>query len=132
MAEPQAPPGLRARTEALFLPPDDFDDNLAYLAWLKQCIQIMQVGAICVKTGAAAANASMRPVGAHSLVGGIGGAYRANMCTRPVEKAADEGMVPTIKWLYTAKHRFEAAFQPELEAVGYRIGGRGGMKFRAG
>lgn len=117
------------RAETLFLPPDNLDDNIKYMEWLNQCIRVLQTGAVCIHVGAASANAALRKVNRHLLIGGLTSTYRANMATKPVDNAA-EACVVGVKYLYTAKTKFEAAFMPELEAAGYRPAG-GEMKFKA-
>ena len=113
-----------------FLTPNSpINSNIELLEWFEQGRRVLHGGALELGIVSAEIDAQLRKVSRGILVAGVSARYRAGMVARPIGQAG-EALVVASRYIITARNRFEAVYQPELEAAGYRPAG-GNFSFKA-
>lgn len=91
----------------------------ALMEWLEMARHFLYVGGVLLGADSAAVNAKLRKAKGMPIIGGMTQAYRAGKVSKPIGKAG-EAVVAACQYLQDAGNQLEAAYQPELTAVGYQ------------
>lgn len=91
----------------------------ALMEWLEVARHFLYVGGVLLGADSAAVNAKLRKAKGMPIVGGLTQGYRAGKVSKPIGKAG-EAVVVACQYLQDSGNQLEAAYQPELHAVGYQ------------
>jgi hypothetical protein len=91
----------------------------ALMEWMEQARHFLYVGGLILGADAAAVNAKLSKARGMPVVGGMTQRYRANKVSKPIGHAA-EALISGVQYLQYAGDQLEAAYQPELAAIGFQ------------
>jgi len=112
----------------IFSGADALTDNVALAEWFESSRRTLHAASLELGITASELDARLRAISGGVIIGGLTGRARARQVTKPIGHAA-EALVTASQYIVTASARFEAAYMPELEAVGHRPR-RSEFKFR--
>jgi len=91
----------------------------ALMEWLEMARHFLYTGGIILGADAAAVQAKLQKARGMPIIGGMTQQYRARKVSKPIGNAG-AALNAACQYLQDSANQLEAAFQPELEAVGYR------------
>lgn len=123
-------PNVRPRRRNVFGAPEEIRSNVELLEYCETVRRLVHQGAVELGVSAAEVEARLRNVSGGVIIGGLTSRHRARQVAKPIELAG-QSLTIASQYMVTAANRFQAAYMPELEAVGAASRNRRDFEFRA-